>query len=122
MERKFKVLRFIGSAYKVLGIISGVLTAIGALGICLTSILGGAMVDQVQRQLGEATGALSLMGGVAGGIIVAGIVLVYGAVMTLMLYGVGEGIYLLIALEENTRTTAICLQQYSAEDVAAQEG
>ena len=113
MEMKFKVLRLVGSVYKVLGIISAVLTLILALGICLVSLLGGAMMDQVQRELGRTMGPLGMLGGAAGGAIAAGFVLIYGVVMTLVLYGAGEGIYLLLALEENTRTTAILLQQYS---------
>ena len=44
MEKKFKALRFVGTVYKVLGIIAGVLTAIGAIGSCLFSILGGSLI------------------------------------------------------------------------------
>jgi hypothetical protein len=120
MDRKFRVLRLIGSIYKILGIISAVLTLILALGICLVSLLGGAMMDQVQRELGRTMGPLGMVGGAAGGAIVAAFVVIYGAVMTLFLYGAGEGIYLLLALEENTRSTAICLQQYSAPDAGVE--
>jgi len=121
VNRKFSVLRLIGSVYKILGIVSGVLTLIAALGICLMSFLGGALVDQFQREVGGMTGsAFALLGGAAGGVIAAGFVLIYGAVMTLVLYGAGEGIYLLLALEENTRATAIYLQQFSDPEVASE--
>jgi hypothetical protein len=120
MDRKFKVLRLIGSVYKVLGIISAVLTLILAVGICLVSLLGGAVMDQLQREMGRAMGPVGMVGSAAGGAVAAGFVLIYGVVMTLLLYGAGEGIYLLLALEENTRTTAICLQQYSNPDVGVE--
>ncbi len=64
--------------------------------------------------------AFALLGGAAGGVIAAGLVLIYGAVMTLVLYGAGEGIYLLLALEENTRATALYLQQFSDPEVASE--
>jgi hypothetical protein len=120
VERKFKVLRFIGSVYKTLGIVSAVLTLIAALALCLISLLGSGLLDQLRAQLGGAAGALGTLGGAAEGVIVASFVLIYGVVMTLMLYGAGEGIYLLLALEENTRATAITLQQFSNPDAAAE--
>ena len=66
MEKKFKILRFIGGLYKVLGIITAVVTVLGAVAICLASILGGAIMDQVQSQFGD-IGPVGLMGGAAGG-------------------------------------------------------
>lgn len=113
MERRFKILRLIGTIYKVLGAITGVLTIVGALGICLMSVLGAAIYEDIQAELGVG----GLISGAVGGVIIGGVILLYGAVMTLMLYGLGEGIYLLLALEENTRTTAITMQQYSSEPV-----
>ena len=122
MDKKFRVLRIIGTIYKILGIIAAVLTVIGSLGICLTSVLGGTMMNQVQRQLGGAYGAYGFMNGPVAGVIAAVVILLYGAIMTFMLYGLGEGIYLLLALEENTRATAAYLQQYSTDVVPPTDG
>ena len=119
MEKKFKILRFIGTVYRILGIITAVLTVLGAAGICLTSVLGGAMIDQVQRELGD-IGPLGLMSGAAGGAIIGGFLLVWGTITALLLLAAGEGIYLLLALEENTRTTADCMQQFSSAQYPAQ--
>ena len=113
MEKKFKVLRLIGTLYKVLGIITAVLTVVGAAGICLTSILGGAIFDQIQGELGN-LGPMGMMGGAAGGAIIGGFLLVWGAIVALLLLAAGEGIALLLALEENTRTTAECMTQFSS--------
>jgi len=119
MEKKFKVLRFIGAVYKILGIITAVLTLLGAAGICLTTVLGGAIVDQVQSELGD-IGPLGLMGGAAGGVIIGGFVLLWGAITALLLLAAGEGIALLVALEENTRTTALTMQLFSRPEDPAE--
>jgi hypothetical protein len=119
MEKKFKILRFIGTVYRILGIITAVLTVLGAAGICLTSVLGGAIMDQVQSELGN-IGPVGLLGGAAGGAIIGGFLLVWGTIIALLLLAAGEGIYLLLALEENTRTTADCMQQFSTAQYPAQ--
>jgi len=119
VEKKFKILRFIGTVYKVLGIITAVLTVLGAVGICLTSVLGGAIFDQIQGELGN-LGPMGVMGGAAGGAIIGGFLLVWGTIIALLLLAAGEGIYLLLALEENTRTTADCMQQFSSAQYPAQ--
>ena len=119
MEKKFKILRFIGGVYKVLGIVTAVVTVLGALAICLTSILGGAMMDQLQNQFGD-IGPVGLMGGAAGGAIIGGLLLVWGAIVALLLLAIGEGICLLLGLEENTRTTAIYMQEFSQPQYPAE--
>jgi len=119
MEKKFKILRFIGTVYRILGIITAVLTVLGAVGICLTSVLGGAIFDQIQGELGN-LGPMGVMGGAAGGAIIGGFLLVWGTIIALLLLAAGEGIYLLLALEENTRTTADCMQQFSSAQYSAQ--
>ena len=116
MEKKFKALRFVGTVYKVLGIIGGVLTVIGAVGFCLFSILGGSLMNSVLNSVGNyggggSSGPAGFLGGILGGVIVGGIILLYGGIGSITLYAFGEGIYLLIGLEENTRTTALMLQQ-----------
>ena len=116
MEKKFKALRFVGTVYKVIGIIAGVLTIIGALGSCLFSILGGSLMTSFINSVdnyggGGSSGPAGVLGGILGGVIVGGLILLYGGIGSITLYAFGEGIYLLIALEENTRTTALLLQQ-----------
>jgi hypothetical protein len=110
MEKKFKVLRFIGSVYKIVGIIIAVLTILGSLGICVTSFLGGAFMARMEREFGF-PGARSAIAGV----IAAVSALISGAVLALTLYATGEGIFLLLSLEENTRATALYLHQYGEE-------
>jgi hypothetical protein len=116
MEKKFKALRIVGTVYKVIGIIGGVLTVIGALGFCLMSLLGGSLINSAMNSLNYSGGSGSsgpagFLGGILGGVIVGGLILLYGGIGSITLYAFGEGIYLLISLEENTRNTAFLLQQ-----------
>ena len=46
-----------------------------------------------------------------GGLIVSAITLIYGGGAAVTLYAVGEGIEVFISLEENTRRTALALEQ-----------
>ncbi|MBN1248257.1 MAG: hypothetical protein JXC32_11405 [Anaerolineae bacterium] len=112
MDKKFKILRFIGTVYKILGIVSATLTVLGGLGICLTSVLGGALFERFQSGLGP-MGPRALTNGPVAGVIAALIVLLYGAITALVFYGIGEGVFLLLALEENTRATAAYLRKIS---------
>jgi hypothetical protein len=108
MDKRYRALRTIGTIYKVIGAILAVITILGAIGICITSIAGGAAFNSILSQYSNSAGTLS---GIFGGVLLGFIVILYGGLMSVTMYGFGEGIYLLIALEENTRTTASLLQQ-----------
>ena len=110
MEKKFKVLRFVGTLYKVFGIIVGVITILGLIGVCLMSVLGGTMMEQFQREFGPGSG-MNILTGAVGGIIAGFLVLLYGGGIAVTLYALGEGVFLALALEENTRKTAQTLSQ-----------
>jgi choline-glycine betaine transporter len=107
MEKKFQILRFVGTVYKVFGIIVGVITILAVIGACLVSVLGGTMMDQIQRELGGAVPGMNIVGGIVASLIA----LLYGGGLAITLYALGEGVYLLLALEENTRMTAQALSQ-----------
>ena len=111
MERRYRVLRTIGSIYKVLGIVVGALTLLSLLGICATSLLGfgGAALDSGMR------GILGGAGGPVGAIVFAIFAVLYGGGVAVTMYAFGEGIDLFIALEENTRATAALLERQTAK-------
>ncbi len=73
-------------------------------------MLGGAALDSLSREFGG-RGAGGLFGGVLGGLLTSGLVILYGGGMAVTLYAFGEGVSLLLALEENTRLTAQLLRQ-----------
>lgn len=116
MKKRFGILRLIGSIYKVLGIIVAVITLLAAIGVCATSVLGGAALEQFMgtvEQYGDAVtpgGPWGMMGGMAGGLIGGIGIILSGLAMAIGLYAGGELIYLLLSLEENTRVTARLLE------------
>ncbi len=106
MEKRFAALRIIGTVYKILGGIAGALTLLMLLGICATTLLGGAFVRGLGGNFGDS------ISGFFTAIIMSVMVIVYGGGVAVTLYAFGEGVYLLLALEENTRATMIVLQGY----------
>jgi len=104
MKGRFKALRFIGTLYKILGIIAGILTLAATVGICFTSILGGTALQQAFNEFNE-TGSplLGGMGGALMGVVGGLFLLLNGGLAAAGLYAVGEGIYLMLSIEENTR-------------------
>jgi len=111
MEKRYKILRLIGSVYKVIGIVAGVITVIGAIGSCALSAIGGSAMDSLFSSYGNSYGASGLFSGVLSGVLLGGMILLYGGITAISLYALGEGIYLFIDLEENTRATVALLQQ-----------
>jgi hypothetical protein len=109
MERRFTALRFIGTVFKVLAWISLILGLLGAIG---TLIAGFA--------LGNQSGLLGLdLGGPLAGIAMFVVTLVITIIYFLVLYAVGESIYLFLSVEENTRRTAYFIQQqYTSQQPA----
>ena len=108
MEKKFKALRTIGSIYKILGIIASIITILIIIGICATSFLGGAALDSFSRELGDYgySGFSSVFSGLVGGLLLSIFAIINGGIIALSLFGIGEGIYVFISIEENTRATA----------------
>lgn len=111
MEKRYSALRIIGTIYKVLGVIAGVITIILVLAICGASVMGGAALDTLGRQFGGDTSSVGMFGGIFGGLIAAFFAIIYGGGLAVTLYAFGEGIDLLLALEENTRATVMLLKQ-----------
>jgi hypothetical protein len=109
MERRYMALRIVGTIYKVLGAMVAVITVLVILGFCATGLLGGSALGSLDTDSGVA----GLLGGALGALILSIVALIYGGGLAITLYAAGEGVYLLLALEENTRTTASLLQRQS---------
>jgi hypothetical protein len=105
MEKRYSVLRFIGTIYKLIGIIVLILAVLGSLGACAGVLMGGATFRDTAAQAG-----VPILGSLLGGIIVAFIGLLYGGGIGLALIAAGDFISLLLALEENTRSTVALLR------------
>lgn len=110
MEKRYRALRIISTLYKILGIIVLVIAIISAVGACLGGVLGGA---NFQNLFGQEMSALGGVGSVVAGIIGALVGLIFGGLGGLSLYAMGEGISLAIAVEENTRASAMHLAAHN---------
>jgi hypothetical protein len=110
MERRYSALRTIGTIYKILGVIAGILTLLIALSICGASIFGMPVFNNMMHQYGGGSVGSSF-GSVFVGIVTSLFALIYGGGLTVTLYGFGEGVYLLISMEENTRATREALEK-----------
>ena len=110
MEKRYGTLRFIGTMYKVFGVIIAVLTVLGT----LFAMFGGAFID-------FGFGVRGGTGAVLVGIVVGIVYLIIGLIGSVVVYSVGELVYLLINIEENTRFSAIVLRDRLAAPQPVQQ-
>jgi hypothetical protein len=107
MEKRYRALRIISTFYKIAGALVLALALLTAIGLCLAGVLGTTMIDGISRDYGMGgmgTTSAALIGVFSGlGLLIG------GALSGLTLFATGEGISLLIAMEENTRATAMHL-------------
>ena len=112
MERRFKILRLVGTISKIKAWVILILGLLASVGSLLVSIFGGEVLRRVIPP--EQIPGGPRLYGVAGGLIVFVVSLVISAVYFLLCYAVGEAIHLFLAIEENTRLTAQLLQMHPA--------
>ena len=106
MERRFKVLRFVATLYKILAWITLALGIVGMLGAIIAGIARGPLVSHI------AGGSIGTpIGGIVGGFVGGVGILVVTALYFLLLYAVAEGIHVLLSIEENTRQATHLLSQ-----------
>ena len=104
MKKRFQVLRIIATIFRVLGIVIAAVALVAALITLVMSLAGG----QVWRLFG-----IDANTGFFGGLIAAFLEILLGALYALIMYGYGELISLLLALEENTHNTVLLLEKSS---------
>jgi hypothetical protein len=109
MKKRFGVLRVLSTIMKILGIIVAALAVLGGLITFVVSFAGG----DVFSSLG-----FDAAGGVLAGLLGAFMIVIFGALYALLLYGYGELIMLLISLEDNTFRTVKLLEEVTSEDKA----
>ena len=102
MKKRFQVLRVIATIFRVLGIVIAAVALVAALITLVMSMAG----DQVWRLFG-----LDANIGFFGSLIAAFLEILLGALYALIMYGYGELISLLLALEENTHDTVLLLEK-----------
>jgi len=103
--KRYPILRALSVVYKVLGGIVAGLTVLGVLGACIGGIAGGAALGDFERDLGlPITGVLS-------GLVAGLVILLYGGIAAVTLFGAGEAVSAFLSIEEHTRLTASMLHQ-----------
>jgi len=115
MEKKFRILRIIGTLWKVLAWIVLVGGILSSLGILLAGVLGsgGFIFRLFEQETGVVPGALGIVSSIFGFVVALGLTIIY----FLILYAVGELIYLLLAIEENTRKTMSAVQRTARGEI-----
>jgi hypothetical protein len=110
MEQRFHALRTIGSIFRIVGYITLVLTVIAALAFCGLTVVGGSIFQSASNSLGFNSSGGGFITALFGGLIGGFAVLLYGGFISLMTIAMGELIYLLIGIEENTRKTTFIIE------------
>jgi hypothetical protein len=110
MEHRYRALRMIASIYRIVGYIVLGLTILAVLAICGVSVISGASLQSLSQQFGVDSRTSSIAGSIFGGLIASLFAILYGGITSISLIGIGEAIYLFIAVEENTRKTALLLE------------
>jgi hypothetical protein len=117
MEKRYTALRTIGTFYKILGIVTAVITVLVILSSCAMIIFGTDALRELNRSFSRDLGfyptmPYRMMGGLFGGLLGMVMAVIFGGGLALTLYAMGEGVYLLIAIEENTRASTALLTQH----------
>jgi hypothetical protein len=109
MEKRYRILRICSTVYKVLGGTVGVLTLLVMIGVCVWSLAGGRATRF--GDFGQDMPRLRAAGTIVSGLLFALMGLLYGGTISVSLFALGEGINLLLGMEETTRTVATLLQE-----------
>jgi hypothetical protein len=119
MEKRYHALRTIANIYRVIGYIILVLTILAVIATCAISVISGAVIESAVNNVGVNTSGTGLGGSLFIGFLTALGIIIYGGILGLSLVAMGEGIYLLISVEENTRRTAIMVESQNKLPPAA---
>jgi hypothetical protein len=115
VETKFRVLRLVGTLWKILAWVVLAVGILTSLGMLITTIVGGAGLRELFEDMTEGVGIeiptwLDWLGGVA----LFFVSLVGTLLNFVVLYAGGELVHLLLAIEENTRLAYEQLQWLQA--------
>ena len=107
MKKSFGILRVLAAIFKVVGIVLGVVAVLGGLIVLVMSFSNSSVFVSMGFDEGSAPFVgfvFSLFG------------LISGLLTALVVYGFGELLILLIAIEENTSRTAALLADVTEEE------
>jgi amino acid transporter len=116
MERHYRALRVTARIFQVVGIIIAILTIIAIILSCIAFAVGARNYRFDRNFYWEwppnvGARAAAVIGGIAA--------FIYGGITALVLYAIGEAIFVVLAIEENTRATAQQLRREETPPPAA---
>lgn len=120
VEKRFYALRTIGTIFNILGALSIIVFLLTAIGICASGVIGGAKLDQYLGQFNQNSGPLGLITGALTGLILAIGPALLAGILSLIFFGIGESIFVILAMEENTRATFNLLGRQGAVPIYVQ--
>jgi hypothetical protein len=100
--RRFASFHFIATFFKVMGVIIGVTAIIVAIFMAVALPIGGSLLGNLIPTAESPERLYSY--GILSGVLTALIVLIVGGLWGALTYGIGEMFYVLIAIEQNTRS------------------
>ncbi|NLT42619.1 MAG: hypothetical protein GXX93_08090 [Anaerolineae bacterium] len=106
MEKRFRVLRTIGTLLKVLAWIVLVLAILGGILMAVAGL--GSTMGSITDALGDEVAGYAI-GGAFAAIVMGGVFILAGVLYFIILYAAAEGIYVILAIEENTRLTSMAV-------------
>ena len=106
MNKQFVALRVIGTIYKILGVVTLGLTVLQSL-LMLIGALGSGFAMSDLGDFGAAMGGLTIL--LTLGAVI--FVFIVGSAMALGFYAVGDLVYVILGIEENTRASMNALSQ-----------
>ena len=98
MDKRYTALRVIATIYKIIGVLVALLTVLAVV-LMVVGMVGNSRPLAMYGLAGPEMMAVALISTLLG-----------GGLGALGIFAIGEALYLLIALEENTRYTAILLR------------
>jgi hypothetical protein len=101
-----QTLQTIGEIYKALGVILAALTLVIAIGVFVLSTVSGTTI------IGTVADSPNMFASIFDGLLVSLFILIFGGSLAVTLYAAGEGMYLLLTIEDNTYKIADLLQKF----------
>lgn len=111
MEKRFRALRSIGTLLKILAWIVLVIAVLAAIFVAIAGI--GGSIGMISDAVGQDVSGLAV-GGAFAAIMMGGAVLLGGVFNFIVLYAAAEAVFVILAIEENTRLTSMAVSGRAA--------